>query len=90
MEAAYLCLFEEVGKGLCLLQCDLKMILCGFPLTRRRRRDARDRLREAEDRPKRHRSNVDQVTGERVKQRSLRMLKTDRRTSGRPRGRSRG
>ena len=71
VEAAYLGLFEAIGKQLGLLYCDLKMIFGGFPLTSRCRGDARDRMSEAEDRPKRHRSSADQLASERVKLPSL-------------------
>jgi hypothetical protein len=38
------------------------MIFSEFPPVRRRRRDTRDRLREAKDRPKRYRSGIHQLT----------------------------
>ena len=66
MEATYLRLFEAVGEGLGLLHCHLKMLFGGFPLTSRCRGDTRDRLREAEDGPKRYRSSVNQLTSERA------------------------
>jgi hypothetical protein len=44
VEAAYLCLFEAVGKGLRLLQRDLKVTFSCFPLTCRGRSDTGDRL----------------------------------------------
>src|SRR5712692_9687893 len=74
MEAAYLRMFEEVGEGLGLLHCDLKMLFSGVPLTCRCRGDTRDRLCEAGHRPKRYRSSPDQLTSERIKLRSLRLL----------------
>src|SRR5208283_5716032 len=48
-----------------------------LPLMRRCRGDTRDRLREAEDRPQHYRSNVDQLTSQRVKLRSLSVLTKD-------------
>src|SRR5271155_396304 len=77
MEAAYLRLFETVGKGLGLMQRGLKMIFRGFPLTCRGRGGARDRLREAEDRPERYRPGADQLTYERIKLPNLRLLTKD-------------
>src|SRR5712692_1971384 len=77
VEATYLRLFETVGNGLGLSQRCLKMVSGGFPLMRRCRRNTRDRMREAEDLPKRHRSSVDQLTSMRIKLRSLRMLAED-------------
>src|SRR6202022_2325215 len=74
MEAAYLSLFEEVGEGFGLLHCDLKMLFSGFPLACRCRGDTHDRMCQAEDRPKHHRSNADQLANQRVKLSSLRML----------------
>src|SRR5260370_29503139 len=53
------------------------MFFSGFPLTRRCRGDTRDRLREAEVRPKRYRCRVHQLTNERVKLSSLRLLAED-------------
>src|SRR6266849_3814922 len=74
MEAAYLRLFEAVGEGLGLLHCDLKMLFSGSPLTRRCRGETRDRMCQAEDRPKHHRSSADQLANQRVKLSSLRVL----------------
>jgi hypothetical protein len=53
VEAAYLGLFEAVGKRLCVLSRDLKVTFSGFPLTCRRRGHTGDRLREAGDPPER-------------------------------------
>jgi|SRR5580658_1134430 hypothetical protein len=66
-EAPYLCLFEAVRKGLCLLLRALKVILSGFPLTRGSRGDTRDGLRETGDRPKRYCSSLDQFANKWVK-----------------------
>ena len=52
MEAAYLGLFEAVGKRLCVLSRDLKVTFSGFLLTCRRGHTG-DRLREAGDPPER-------------------------------------
>src|SRR5208283_5663446 len=67
VEAAYLGLFEEVGKGLGLMQRRLKMIFSGSPLTCRCRANACDRMREAKDREQRYCSGVDQLANQRVK-----------------------
>src|SRR6266851_2227208 len=74
MEATYIRLFETAGKGLSLLHCDLKMLFCGSPLTCCCRRDTRDRLRETEDRPERHRSSADKLTCKWVELASLGLL----------------
>src|SRR5208337_2479547 len=74
MEAAYLRLFEEKRKRLGMMHRDLKMLLSVFPLTGRCRCDTRDRMRQAEDREKRHCSSADQLANERVKLTSLRSL----------------
>ena len=65
MEAAYLSLFEDVGKGLCLLQGDLKVGFGGFPAMCCCGGETRDRLREARDSRERYRSGADQLTSER-------------------------
>ena len=57
-----------------MLHCDLKMLFCGPPLTCCCRRDTRDRLRETEDRPERHRSSADQLTCKWVELASLGLL----------------
>jgi hypothetical protein len=54
------------------------MLFGGFPLTCRCRGDTRDRLREAEERPKQHRSSTDQLANKRVKLSSLRLLEDDK------------
>jgi hypothetical protein len=74
VEATYLRLFEAIGKGLGLLQRDLKMIFSGYPLACRSRGDTRDCLRETGDGPKRYSSSVDQFKSERVELPSLRWL----------------
>src|SRR6266849_4296377 len=74
VEATYLGLLEEVGKGLGLLHRDLKMVFSGSPLTCRCCGETRDRLRAAGDRPKRFRSSVGQLASKRVKLRRLRLL----------------
>jgi hypothetical protein len=71
MEAVYFHLFRDVGKGLSLLQADLKMVLCCFSLMCRGRGDTRDRLRETKVQPKRYGASVDQLTSEWVKLSSL-------------------
>ena len=65
MKAAYLGLFEEVGKGLGLPQRDLKVVFGSSPLMCRCRGDTRDRLREAAVRPKQNGSGADQLTSKR-------------------------
>src|SRR5258708_26950958 len=50
------------------------MLFSGFPLPCRCRGDTRDSLREAWDSTKRYRSSAEQLTRERVKLRSLRLL----------------
>src|ERR1700722_11768264 len=67
VEAAYLRLFEAIGKGFGLLHRDLKMLFAGLPLARRGRSDTCDRLGEAGDRPKQYRSSVDEFANKWVK-----------------------
>src|SRR5262249_20288613 len=55
----------------------LKMIFCGLPLTRRPRGHPRDRLGEAEDRPQRDRSRIDQLPSQRIQLPRLRMFTED-------------
>src|SRR5271154_868461 len=74
MEAPYLCLFDPVGKGLCLLHRDLKMLFSGFPLMCPSRGEAGDSLRVARYRPGYDCSSVDQLAHHRVKLSGLRML----------------
>src|ERR1700735_5886880 len=64
VEATYLRLFEDVGQGLRLLHCDLKMPFSGFPLTACLRGVSRDRMRQAKDRPKHPRSNAEQLANQ--------------------------
>jgi hypothetical protein len=66
VEATYLRLFETVRNGVGLLQRSLKMIFSSFPQTCRCRGHTRDRMREAEDRPKHYRSSIYQLTSQRV------------------------
>src|SRR6266404_1740528 len=74
MEATYLRLFEAVRERLGLLHRDLKMLFSGLPLTCCCRGETRDRMGQAEDRPKHHWSSADQLAKQRVKPSSLRML----------------
>src|SRR5712692_2181655 len=74
MKAAYIRLFETAGKGIRLLHCDLKMLFSGFPMASGRGGDTRNRLRETEDRPERHRSSADQLTCKWVELASLGLL----------------
>src|ERR1700730_12454750 len=50
------------------------MLFSSVPVTRRCRGDTRDRLREAGERPEGYRPGADQLTSERIKPRSLRLL----------------
>src|ERR1700739_4923789 len=59
VKAPNLRLFEEIGIRLSLLHRDLKVLYRSFPMMRRCRRDARNRLCQAENRPKHCRSSVD-------------------------------
>src|SRR5713226_8925007 len=77
VKAADLSLFEAIRKGLGLLQCDLKMLLSGFPLACGPGGRARDGLRKAGDRPKRYCSRVHQLTNQRVEPSRLRSLAQD-------------
>src|SRR4029077_19232122 len=63
-----------VGKGLGLLERGLKMIFSRFPPMSRCRGHTRDRMREAENRPKRYRPGADQLTNKRIKLPRLRLL----------------
>src|ERR1700719_800593 len=51
VKAAYVGLFEAVGKGLSVLKRDPKVSFSSFPLTCRRRGDTGDRMSETVDRP---------------------------------------
>ncbi|MGA8057654.1 MAG: hypothetical protein WB999_05390, partial [Candidatus Binataceae bacterium] len=62
------------GKGLSLMQRDLKVVFSGFPLTCCCRGYARNRMCKATDRQKRYRSGADQLVNQRVKLSRLRML----------------
>lgn len=73
-EAAYVSLLDAVWKSFGLFPRELKMPFRGFPLTRRSRGGTGYRLRKPGGSPKRNRSGVDQLTSERVKLRSLRLL----------------
>src|SRR5258708_18258624 len=65
---------REGGYGLDLLHRGPKVVFGGVPSTCRCRGHTRDRLREAEDRPKRDLSSINQLTSKRIKLPSLRML----------------
>src|SRR6202035_2791936 len=65
---------QDIGRGLSLLQRDLKMLFSGLPLTCRRCGDTRDCLREAGDRPKHYSSRVYQFANKRVQLRSFLLL----------------
>jgi len=77
VETAYLRLFERVGNSLGLSQRRLEVTIRGFPLACRRRGHPRDRLREAEDRPQRYRSRLDQLPRQRIQLARPRMLAED-------------
>ena len=77
VKAAYLRLFEDLRKELGLLQRGLKMLFGGLPPTCRCRGDTRDRMCQAKDWEKCYRSGADQLTSERVKLSSLRLLAED-------------
>jgi hypothetical protein len=74
LEATYLRLFQTVGNSFGLVERGLKVVRSSFPLMCRCRGHTRHRMREAENRPKRYRSSIDQLTSKRIKLASLRLL----------------
>src|SRR6202011_5712898 len=73
-ETPYFSFFEEVRRRCGLFQRYLEVPLSGFPLTCRARGDTQDRLREAQDRPKRHCIRRKQLTRKRIELPGLRSL----------------
>src|SRR6202008_1624591 len=74
VEAPYLRFFEAEGERLRLPQRGLKVVFGGFPTTRCRGGDSRDRIGKAADRQKRDRSSADQLVYQWVELPSLRMI----------------
>src|SRR5580704_7195770 len=77
VEAAYLRLFELIGKTLGLLRRDPKVVLSVFILTCRCCGNPGDRLRETREAPKRYRTGGDKFTNQRIELAGLRSFADD-------------
>src|ERR1700691_1736125 len=66
VETLYLRLLEQLRQRLRLLDRNPKMIFGGFPLTRPRRGDSRDRLRQTPDWPKCYCAGGKQLANQRI------------------------